>query len=139
MGDKAAKFLDPQRARNLVELAEQALAELAEFAGTTVRYDATALQLLDEWIEREPSPPHALQVLWTAFLGEMFRRHYGGEWIVHGTDEEEIAVLCPTETAGVRRVDVAAQVARRIANGVSDSLALFYLYEGAALRRPEDL
>ncbi len=132
-------FLSPDQARQLVEMAERARAELSRFAGHPVGYDATALQLLDEWVERTPAPSPALRVLWTAFLGEMFRRRLGGEWITHQEDGKRLAVLCPTETGGVRHVEVADQIGRRITNGVTDSLALFYARESALLRQPAEL
>ena len=78
MMDSSLQLLSPDRARQLVELAEQARRQLERFASQPVRYDAAALQLLDEWIERTPSPSRPLQILWVAFLGEVFRRRHNG-------------------------------------------------------------
>ncbi len=132
-------FLSAEQARQLVEVAERARDEIARFAEQNVEYNAPALQLLDEWIDRTPNPGASLRVLWTAFLGEMFRRRHGGEWITYEDDGKKLAVLCPTDTGGVTRVEVAAQVTQRINNGMVDSLALFYLMESALLHRPDEL
>jgi hypothetical protein len=136
---KAVEFLNPEQARQMVELAERARAALARFSGQSVGYSATALQLLDEWIERTPSPSRELRVLWVAFVGEIFRRRHGGEWIINREEGGRLAVLCPTETGGVRRVEVAMQVNQRIVGGMADSLALFYVSEASYLLRPGDL
>lgn len=136
---KAVEFLNPEQARQMVELAERARAALARFSGRPVNYDAPALQLLDEWIERTPSPSREMRVLWVAFLGEIFRRRHGGEWIVNREEGGHLAVLCPTETGGVRRVEVATQVNERVAGGMVYSLALFYVSEASYLHRPSDL
>jgi len=137
------QFLSPEQARSLVEMAERARDELSRFAGYAVAYDATALQLLDEWVERvvqrTPQPQPALTVLWTAFLGEVFRRRYGGEWVVHEENGRALAVLCPAGRGGLHLVQVAEQVRRRIANGFADSLALFYAQESVLLRRREEI
>jgi len=50
-----------------------------------------------------------------------------GEWIVQERDKEGgLAVLCPMESGGLYTVDVSRQVGRRIAYGMSASLAYFY-------------
>ncbi len=133
------EFLSPEWARQMVELAERARAELARFSGQDVGYDAIALHLLDEWIERIPSPSQKLRLLWVAFLGEVFRRRHGGEWVIHRDDGQRLAVLCPAESGGVRRVEVAAQVANRLSSGFLGSLALFYTQESIMLRQPKEL
>ena len=133
------EFLRPDWARQMVELAERARAALSRLSGQDVEYNAVALHLLDEWIERVPSPSPKLRLLWVAFLGEVFRRRYGGEWVIHRDDGQQLAVLCPTESGGTHRVEVATQVARRLANGLSDSLALFYTQESILLKQPKDL
>ena len=139
MAQSPMEFLSPERARQLVELAEKARAELARFSGESVGYDAAALHLLDEWIERQPSPSRALRVLWISFLGEVFRRRHAGEWVLRQDDGGHLAVLCPTQGGDMRWVAVAVQVARRVENGLQDSLALFYVRESILLRQPTDL
>ncbi len=132
------EFLSPDRARYLVEIAERARVELGRWAGQSVDYDATGLQLLDEWIERAvrstPNPPPSMQVLWIAFLGEVFRRRYQGEWVIRQDDGQSLGVLCPMEAGGLHFVEVAQQVRRRVRDGFAESLALFYVREGALLR-----
>jgi len=130
-------FLAPERVRYLVEVAEQARAGLSRFAGYEVAYDSTALQLLDEWIEHYlrqfPYPSQATRLLWVSFLGEMFRRHHEGEWILWGRDRR-LALLCPAEGGAPYTVDVSGQVGRRIAEGVSASLAWFYATTSVELK-----
>jgi hypothetical protein len=133
------EFLTPERARQMVELAEQAWAELSRLSGQPVSYDATALQLLDEWVEREEHPSQVQRVLWIAFLGEVFRRRHGGEWVIRRGDGAWLAVLCPMKSGEMRWVAVAAQVERRITYGLSDSLSLFYIRESILLRQPKDI
>lgn len=139
MTDPSLQLLSPDRTRQMVELAEQARRQLEKFAETSVRYDGTSLQLLDEWIERTASPPRPLRILWTAFLGEVFRRRHNGAWAIHRDDGQQLVVVCPTEKGVLHPVKVAAQVSRRIANGIADSLALFYICESVLLREHEDI
>ncbi|MCS7179341.1 MAG: hypothetical protein RML46_12135 [Anaerolineae bacterium] len=133
------QLLSSDRARQLVELAEEARQHLERFAGQPVHYDATALQLLDEWIERTPSPSRTLRVLWVAFLGEVFRRRHNGEWAIQQGDSGQLTVVCPTERGALHPVDVAGQVNRRIVGGIAESLALFYVRESIRLREHEDI
>ena len=139
MPDKDVQFLSAEQARYLVEMAEQARAKLSEFAGYDVGYDSTALQVLDEWIERiaarTADPPHELRVLWIAFLGEAFRRRFEGEWVVRGEGKGSLAVLCPATDGGLETVDVAKQVRRRVEQGFSHSLAFFYIQESIQLKQ----
>lgn len=128
---EAVKFPTPEQARYLAEIAERARAGLSRFVGYQVAYDAIALQLLDEWIDRYlrqfPNPSQKMRLLWVSFLGEMFRRRHRGEWIVQERDKGGgLAVLCPMESGGLYRVDVSGQIGRRIARGMSASLAYFY-------------
>ncbi|HEC33458.1 MAG TPA: hypothetical protein ENI37_01935 [Chloroflexi bacterium] len=139
MAEGPVEFLSPEWARQMVELAERARAGLVSFSGQDVGYDSAALHLLDEWIERMPSPSQELRLLWVAFLGEIFRRRHSGEWVIHQENGRRLAVLCPTDSGGVHRVEVATQVANRLANGLADSLALFYARESILLRQPRDL
>ncbi len=143
MPDSDVQFLSAEQARYLVEMAERARAGLGRFVGHEVVYDATALQLLDEWVERvmeqSPRPRQDLRVLWMAFLGETFRRRFGGEWVAHEDGGQGLAVLCPAEAGGLHLVEVARQIRRRIANGFADSLALFYVEEGILLKQRKEI
>jgi len=137
---RSVKFLSPDQIRYLAEMAEQARAAVNHFSGQGVGYDVIALQLMDEWIDRHlrqfPEPSHRMRLLWVSFLGEMFRRRHGGEWVVEegGENKGELAVLCPEEGGGVRKVDVSGQVGRRIAEGISASLAYFYAMTSIELK-----
>jgi hypothetical protein len=142
MPSSDVQFLTAEQARFLVEVAEQARARLSRFAGYDVTYDATALQLLDEWIERtlkqSPHPSQEMQTLWLAFLGEAFRRRFEGEWVVHQDGGRTLAILCPAADGGLRMVEVAQRVRQRIREGFSASLALFYLSESILLKQRRD-
>ncbi|MBN1177913.1 MAG: hypothetical protein JXD18_01795 [Anaerolineae bacterium] len=132
-------FLSAEQARYLAEMAERARIKLSHFAGYETFYDATALQLLDEWIERvterTPRPSQDLQVLWMAFLGETFRRRFEGEWVVHEGNGQNLSVMCPAVDGGLQVVEVSRQVQRRIVQGFSESMAFFYLREGVLLKK----
>jgi hypothetical protein len=133
------RFLSPEQIRYLAEMAEQARTALSRFAGYEVFYDATALQLMDEWIDRHlrqfPEPSQRIRLLWVSFLGEMFRRHHGGEWALRGQSSEGgLIVLCPTESSGVYTVDVSGQIGHRIADGMSASLAYYFAITSIELK-----
>lgn len=138
--EQVTRFLSAEQIRYLAEMAEQARAALARFSHQEVGYDATALQLLDEWIERHlrqfPEPSQRMRLLWVSFLGEIFRRRHGGEWVVEesGARKGALALLCPAEDGSVRKVDVSGQVGRRITEGISASLAYFYAMASIELK-----
>ena len=137
MSEQGWQLLTPDRARELVETADWARDELGKSVGYQVNYAPSGLQLLDEWIEKVVSksaePHRRLRLVWTVFLGEVFRRRYNGQWVLHRADEEALGIVCPTVGGELHLIDVAEQVRRRIANGFADSLALFYNQEGFVL------
>jgi hypothetical protein len=135
----SVKFLASEQIRYLAEMAEQARAALSRFAGYEVFYDATSLQLLDEWIDRHlkqfPEPSQRIRLLWVSFLGEMFRRNHGGEWALSSKNKEGgLVVLCPTEGSGVYTADVSSQIGRRIIGGMSASLAYYFALTSIELK-----
>jgi len=121
-------ILNDDKARSLKAVAEQAQTALARFAGHQVGYDPTALQALDEWIDRHlrqfPDPSRRMRLLWTAFLGEVLRQRHGGDWALQPGGQ--LAVAYPRSDGDYRVVAVSAQVERRIEEGISASLAYFY-------------
>ncbi len=136
---ESVELLTPQQVRSLVEMAERAQEELSRVVGYEVAYDSTTMQFLDEWIDRHlrqsSNPSRQMRLLWSCFLGEMFRRRHGGEWILKRYDEgKRLAVLCPTESGGRYAVDVSGQIDRRIAHGISQSLTYFYLITSIKLK-----
>jgi len=133
------EFLNLEQIRQMVEMAEQARDALGDYVGYDVDYDSVALQLVDEWIERHlrqfPQPSSKMRLLWISFLGEVFRRRHWGEWIVQGRDAGGgLAVLCPGEGGRRYTVDVSGQVNRRITQGMSASLAYFYVVTSIELK-----
>ena len=137
--DESVEFLTSEQVGQLAEMAEQARAALSRFAGYEVVYDQTGLQLLDEWIDRHmrqfPQPTQTMRLLWISFLGEVFCRDHGGEWVFQGQGRDGgLAVLCPTGGNNGRTVDVSRHVDRRIVEGISASLVYFFAMTSIELR-----
>jgi hypothetical protein len=137
--DESVEFLTREQVHQLAEMAEQARLALSRFAGYEVAYDQTGLQLLDEWIDRHmrqfPQPTQTMRLLWISFLGEVFRRDHGGEWVFRGHGREGgVAVLCPTEDGTGRIVNVSGHVDRRLDEGISASLVYFFAMISIELR-----
>lgn len=125
--------LAPERSFYLRQAAAQARQVLAQFSGGAVDYHPTALQLLDEWLERKArqGPVSAgARALAIAFLGHTFLTRHGGYWAVQRCGSKQaLGVVCPVVGRGdqTRFVDIAGPVDRRIAEGITASLAFFYL------------
>jgi hypothetical protein len=121
------RFLSREQARDLVALAERARRRLSQFAGHEASYDPEAVQLLDEWIhhtlQRRDEPPDGARLLWASLMGEMFRRRNEGWWALR---DGKLVIVCPTSGGGRRVVPVQAEVDRRIASGMSESLTYLY-------------
>lgn len=139
MPESDVRFLGAEQSRYLVEMAERARVRLSHFAGYEVGYDAPALQLLDEWIERvmeeQSQPSQEYRILWIALLGETFRRRFEGEWVMKEGNGQALAVLCPAVMGGLHIVEIARQIQRRIKGGFKNSLSMFYLQESIQLRQ----
>ena len=65
--DESVEFLTKQQVQQLSDMAEQARDALGRFAGYQVAYDQSALQLLDQWIDRHmrrfPQPTQTMRLL----------------------------------------------------------------------------
>ena len=131
--------LPPERSMYMQRAAAQAMQVLESFASGPVEYDATALQLLDEWIDRtlrQGPLSDAERVLVIAFLGQTFLDRHGGYWATRTQDQQSgLGVVCPVTGSQdeTRFIDVADQVQRRLAHGISDSLTFFYLIRSVDL------
>ena len=76
-----------------------------------------------------------MRLLWISFLGEVFRRHHGGEWIFRGHGREGgVAVLCPSGDSVGQIVNVSGHVARRLDEGISASLVYFFAMTSIELK-----
>ncbi|HQE93642.1 MAG TPA: hypothetical protein PLH19_12790 [Anaerolineae bacterium] len=133
------QFISPQQSRQLTELAERARLGLSRFADTTVEYNAIGLQLLDEWIDRHlrqfPRPSQEIIIAWGAFLGETFRRRFGGEWGLNNAgNRPRLGIIAPQGETGQLFVDIMDQMQRRIRDGMNESLAFYYALKGIELR-----
>lgn len=142
MPTESLQFLPPTQARQLTELADRARLSLSRFASVDVMFDAVGLQMLDEWIDRHlrqfPQPSSDIVTVWGAFLGEVFRRRFHGEWAVDTSQRKpRLGVICPRDQRGLVFVDVMGQVQRRIKHDMQESLAFYYAEKSVEIREVE--
>ena len=140
MPQQPIKFIPPNQSHQLTELAERARISLGRFAGLDVEYNAVGLQMLDEWIDRHlrqfPKPSKEIVMVWSAFLGETFRRRFNGAWGVQETGSKpQLGVVCPKDDdTGLIFTDVMDQMQRRIKDGMNESLAFYYTIKGVEIK-----
>ncbi|NLE43401.1 MAG: hypothetical protein GX620_01665 [Chloroflexi bacterium] len=140
MNPGSIELLPAERARQLTELAEKARDYLTRLARSDVSYDATGVQLLDEWIERylqfASDPPTNTRLAWTAFLGEVLRRRFGCEWALQedGTGHRSVILVYSVGVSDQKSIDISAQIGKRITDGIAASAACFYLATAIELR-----
>lgn len=139
MTQKPLQFIPAQQAHQLIELAERARLSLSRFANDEVEYNATGLQLLDEWIDRHlrqfPKPSRKILMAWGTFLGETFRRRFDGEWgLNRAGSATRLGIICPKGESGLYFVDVMDQMRRRIKMGMSESLAFYYAIKSVEIK-----
>jgi len=114
---------------------------LERFSGSYIEYVPTSLQLLDEWIDRmgrQGALPSAARVLVIAFIGQMFLHRHGGHWATQTRNQKQnLGVVCPVAGPGdeMRFIDIADQISRRLALGISESLTFFYMLASVDLPR----
>ncbi len=73
--------------------------------------------------------------LWGAFLGEVFRQRYNGEWAVDSSQRKpRLGILCPKESKGLVFVDIMDQIQRRVKEGMSESLIYYYTMKGIEVK-----
>lgn len=138
MSKQMVQFVPPQQSRQLSDFAERARISLERYTRTEVTFDAIGLQMLDEWIERHlkqfPRPSSEIKMIWGAFLGETIRRRYNGQWAINKSGKKaHLGILCPTTSTGLIYIDVLNQMDRRLANGMSQSLAYYYTIKGVEI------
>jgi hypothetical protein len=137
---ESVRFLTSQQAVDLERIAEQVRTALSHLAEETVGYDVTALQLLDEWIERylrrRPTPTYRVRLAWASFLGQILCARHQGRWIIKKEIDrsDTLAVSCPTADGTFRTIDVVEAVDRRINEGIAASLTMLYTTVGIVLR-----
>ncbi len=139
MAKRTIEFIPPQRSHELTQLADRAKLNLSRYAGLDVDYDAIGLQTLDECIERYqrqfPEPSPKMRMVWCAFLGETFRRRYQGQWgIERSGGRARLGVICPRGEEHPLFIDVCDQVARRLRDGMAESVAFYYTMKGIEIR-----
>jgi hypothetical protein len=138
--EPATQLLSPERSFYLQQAAAETLELLQRFSGHDIKYGPTALQLLDEWIERLArrnalSPKTRGLIL--AFVGHTFLNRHGGYWATTDLGGHQVlGVVCPVVGSGgeTRFINIAEQVHRRLANGIRDSLALSFLQISVELK-----
>ncbi len=127
------ELLFGERVQYLERTAEEVRRQLESFTGGPVAYDSTALQALDEWIERRTrrgplSPGERVQII--AFVGQMFLKRHGGFWAVREErGRRSLGVVCPLvgSSRHLQFIDLTRQVHRRLKEGITASLTFFYL------------
>ena len=130
--ETSTRPLSPERSLYMRRAAAHSIHLLQRFSGERVEYGPTALQLLDEWIERvgRARPlPTPRRVLVVALLGQTFLESYGGYWATQMRGHRRnLGVVCPVGGAAdqTRFIDIVDRVNRRLLHGVAESLALFY-------------
>jgi hypothetical protein len=138
--ERVTRPLSPERSLFLRQAAAQALEMLRRFSSDDVGFGPTALQVLDEWIDRiarrGPLSPTA-RILVIAFTGHTFIHAYGGYWVTEIQGEKQnLGVVCPIagQEDRLRFINIVERVNRRLAFGVRDSLAFFFLTTSVDLR-----
>ena len=139
MAKRSINFLPSAQVRQMQKLAERARVSLSRFAGVEVEYNAVGLQLLDEWIDRHvrqfPEPSSDVLTIWGAFLGEVFRDRYNGEWAVDSSQRKpRLGILCPKPEKGLVFVDIMEQMKRRVKEGMAESLTYYYTLKGIEIK-----
>ncbi len=140
MAQSPLQLIPSPQARQLVELAERARLGLSRFADTDVEYNAVGLQMLDEWIDRHlqqfPRPSKEIVMAWGTFLGETFRRRFGGEWGLNNAgNKPRLGIIAAKGETGVLFIDIMDQMQRRIKDGMNESLAFYYTIKGVEIRQ----
>ena len=140
MNQDHIKFLPSDQAKQLSGMAERARLSLTRFAGVDTEYNAVGLQQLDEWIDRHlrqfPNPSSEMTMVWAAFLGEVFRRRFSGEWAVDtSTGKPLLGIVCPKENRGLLFVDVMQQMQRRLKKGMAESFSFYYTLKGVEIKQ----
>lgn len=140
MNKEQIKFLPAAQSKQLTDMAERARISLTRFSGVDTEYNAVGLQQLDEWIDRHlrqfPAPSSEIVMVWAAFVGEVFRRRFSGEWAVDLSSQKPmLGVLCPKEEKGLLFVDVMQQMQRRLKNGMAESLSFYYTLKGIDIKQ----
>ncbi len=140
MPKRSVHFLPKTQVEQMEALAARAHKSLARFANVEVEYDAIGLQLLDEWIDRHvrqfPSPNKRIMTIWGAFLGEVFRRRFNGDWAIEKHRQKtRLGILCPKDNSeGLLFVPVMEQVHERIKEGMQASLSFYYTTRGIEIK-----
>jgi hypothetical protein len=137
---QSVRFLTSEQVGDLERIAEQVRVALSHLAEEAVGYDVTALQLLDEWIERyvrqQPEPTYRVRLAWASFLGQILCTRHQGRWVIQKeiNRSDTLAVTCPAADGTFRTVDVVEEVDRRIGEGIAASLTVLYTTVGILLR-----
>ncbi len=75
--------------------------------------------------KRDPDEVARMAMVWGAYLGEVMRRHHGGEWIVapvFGPDDDPVLTLKIGDTS----LFPPAKVHKRLTNGAEDNVWYYY-------------
>jgi len=132
------RHLTSKQRKQITQMAEQARAALSRFAGREIAYNPSALQLLDEWVDRHlkqfPDPSRKIRLLWASFLGEILRRHHEGRWVMLGNGRAELTVSCLTGSGQTHNVNVSSLVDQRVEQGMAAALSYAYTMTAIELK-----
>lgn len=73
---------------------------------------------------------------WGTFLGETFRRRFGGEWGLNNAgNRPRLGIVASKGETGLLFIDIMDQMQRRIKDGMNESLAFYYTIKGVEIKR----
>jgi hypothetical protein len=123
-------------AQDAVDMANANFGEQLDYSESSIRGVESCLKNLHESLPkgffgrlfgRGPSPEQIETVakMFGAYVGEVFRKHHGGEWILDDQISAEGRVLAVQHSSGGKFFPP-AKVFKRLANGDEDNVWIFY-------------
>lgn len=115
--------------------AEQAVLQAANIHGMSLDYSPASIGQLDTILAAEKaSSSEDLNLaarLWGGYLGEVFCRHHGGEWVMAIYPGSELSM--PSIQVGASQLYPLLKVQRRLTLGPKEEIAGFYQKVATAL------
>lgn len=123
-------------AQDAVDMAHANFNEQLDYSERSIQVVERCLRKLNEAVPkgffgrlfgRGPSPQQIETVakMFGAYLGEVFRKHYGGEWILDDQISPQGPVLALQHSSGGKFFPP-AKVFKRLTNGDEDNVWVFY-------------
>lgn len=122
--------------QDAVDMAKSNFGEELDFSERSVQIVERCLKQLHETVPRGlfgklfgrgPSPEEIETVakMFGAYVGEVFKRHHGGEWIVDESTSSSGSAIAMEHTSGGRFFPT-AKIFMRLTNGPEDNVWIFY-------------